>query len=707
MKPDDETPREDETPDAGTPEDAGDEHEPSPSTYAGRQRAGDGEEDLGEAEDPGDFDEPGFTDEFDRIERELDAELGDLENEDLDDDEIADADADAEAVEDADAEAAEDDANVDEAADADVDDAGDADEEEEAEEAAEAAPAAGATIEAETVTLADREEAKEAALAGLKARAGDGKAWETSTEHEQVGVAAAAEETEGEEIAPGARPIWARFLTASLVIVVSVAAATSISLLVYLTDIAEGLRDNGKFAEIADQLPEVNGGDPQNILIIGSDERQGVPNDHRSDTTILLRIDPDKQAISLLSIPRDLKVSIPNHGIDKFNAAYSYGGAKLTLRTVQNLTGVDIHHLVNINFTGFADAVNAIDCVYIDVDRRYFIPPESGIAEINLEAGYQRMCGYNALQYVRYRHDDNDLVRSARQQDFLREARGQVPPWKLIEDRNQLIQIFTDYTTSDIDDPVTLLELLKTLLAARNAELHEVHFPATLGTTYVTAGTKEISEAIDAFLGNEGTPGPPETGDADGAEDQGDADKPDGGKGDADKPDLKKPEPEPEGPPMENSSEQGQKYAHQISIKKTKTGEPMVKFPIFYPTQLIPGSLITNDSRAFPIDGPGDDKYWGYKMSIQVEGSAFGNGVPYEYYGISGTNWKDPPIISNPSETREIDGRDYELFWDGDRLRLVAWHDKHDNTYWVNNTLSQSLSGEQMLQIARSMQHDD
>ena len=60
------------------------------------------------------------------------------------------------------------------------------------------------------------------------------------------------------------------------------------------------------------------------------------------------------------------------------------------------------------------------------------------------------MCGFNALQYVRYRHDDNDLIRSARQQDFLREARQKVPPWKLIEDRNELLTIFTDYTTSDI-----------------------------------------------------------------------------------------------------------------------------------------------------------------------------------------------------------------------------------------------------------------
>ena len=135
----------------------------------------------------------------------------------------------------------------------------------------------------------------------------------------------------------------------------------------------------------------------------------------------------------MLSIPRDLKVNIPGHGIDKFNAAYSYGGPKLTLKVVKQLTGLDnINHVVNVDFTGFADAVNSIGCVYVDVDHHYYhsnvgLAPTEQYAEIDIPAGYQRMCGLNALQYVRYRHDDNDLVRSARQQEFLREARQELP----------------------------------------------------------------------------------------------------------------------------------------------------------------------------------------------------------------------------------------------------------------------------------------
>ena len=102
----------------------------------------------------------------------------------------------------------------------------------------------------------------------------------------------------------------------------------------------------------------------------------------------------------------------------------------------------------------------------------------------------------------------------------------------------------------------------------------------------------------------------------------------------------------------------------------------MVDFPIYYPTRLVPGSFIARDSRAFVIDGPGNDVYHGYKMVVDVPGDAFGHGLLDEYYGISGTDWIDPPILDNPSETRTIDGRDYELFYDGDRLRLVGWQDQ-------------------------------
>ena len=146
---------------------------------------------------------------------------------------------------------------------------------------------------------------------------------------------------------------------------------------------------------------------------------------------MLLRLDPDNEAIAVMSIPRDLKVEIPGVGTDKFNEAYAYGGPKLTLQVVKELTGLPINHVVNVDFLGFVRAVYAIGCVYVDVDRRYYhsnegVPASEQYAEINIQPGYQLLCGKKALQYVRYRHTDTDLVRSARQQDFISAARQRV-----------------------------------------------------------------------------------------------------------------------------------------------------------------------------------------------------------------------------------------------------------------------------------------
>jgi polyisoprenyl-teichoic acid--peptidoglycan teichoic acid transferase len=693
---------EDETPDVPSdddPAEAGEPEAPPPATWAGRRRAeGD------EAEAALDVDEP-----------EAEAEP---EGEEPDDGEPrAEEPRGEEPGEDEPEEGEE--PGEDEPGEGKPEDEGPEDEDPGEAEAADT----GETVEAETLVIADREEAEEAAMAGVRARtaahdveqehppdatpAADGPEAEAEAEEpraEETPAAVVPAPEDGDGKVPRAKPLWARFLAASLVIVVSMAAATSISLLVYLTDIAEGLSDNDALASLRDQLTEVDGGAPQTILILGSDKRLNTKGDPgRSDTTILLRVDPDQEAIALLSIPRDLRVSIPKLGVAKFNEAYTVGGPELTLEVVERLTDLEINHVVNINFTGFADAVNAIGCVYIDVDRRYFIPPESGTAEIDIEAGYQRLCGLKALQYVRFRHDDNDLVRSARQQDFMREARQKLPPGTLIRERNELLDIFTEYTTSDISDGVTLLELLKTFLAVQSAPVREVHFPADLGdgtSGYVTASEDAIKKTVEQFLGVGGTPGARPGGDSDKPPPEEDKQKPDDRGGD------RKSDDEPKqdfvGPEMDDSTEQGQLYANQMSKVQTGGGKPMIDFPIYYPTRLAPGSTINEASRAFPIDGPDKEAYRGYKMVVDIPGINFGNGLFSEYYGVSGTDWVDAPILDNPSETRTIDDRDYLLFYDGDRLRLVGFKTK-TAAYWVNNTLLQSLDEGQMLSIATSM----
>jgi polyisoprenyl-teichoic acid--peptidoglycan teichoic acid transferase len=118
------------------------------------------------------------------------------------------------------------------------------------------------------------------------------------------------------------------------------------------------------------------------------------------------------------------------------------------------------------------------------------------------------------------------------------------------------------------------------------------------------------------------------------------------------------------------------------------------RLPVFFPTKRTRGSLYAGPPRVYKIKGPHRKRYGAYRLVIK-------RGLVGEYYGLQGTTWKDPPILASPSEKRRVGRRTYELHYDGDRLRLVAWHTKRA-VYWVTNTLLQSLSERQMIAIARS-----
>ena len=102
----------------------------------------------------------------------------------------------------------------------------------------------------------------------------------------------------------------------------------------------------GPRLDLGESLAQAESGEPQTIMLLGSDERADTPEtepgefgDPRSDTVILVRLDPAKGATALMSLPRDLKVEIPGEGTGKLNDAYSYGGPKLVVDTVKKLTG--------------------------------------------------------------------------------------------------------------------------------------------------------------------------------------------------------------------------------------------------------------------------------------------------------------------------------------------------------------------------------
>jgi LCP family protein required for cell wall assembly len=503
---------------------------------------------------------------------------------------------------------------------------------------------------------------------------------------------------------PKKKRYWWRFTLAGLIIVAVTAAATSSAILLYIDSIAEaiGTKENKHLStELANQLQHVHGGEPETILIFGSDVRPEFGEEYgRSDTTILVRLDAEQNLISVMSIHRDLKTEIPGVGTEKFNAAYSYGGPKLAARVVKEMTGLKPTHIINIDFLGFVRAVDAIGCVYTDVDRRYYhsnvgVPPEEQYSEINIWPGYQKLCGKKALEYVRYRHTDTDIVRSARQQNFLSQVRHQISPLELITDNHNLIDILAKYTTSDITEAAELIELLDLLYELKGAEVNQVHFPATLGPSYVYSNPTLIHGAVREFLGETGYDAHREkvlpekqSKQAEGSQAQGKQKK------------KKKKHPTSAAadelvPAPEAGTEMGEKVARKVGAD----------FPVYYPTRLPPGASYQEDNPYERIVNP-----WVYHLrdKEKVRHGAYrmiGIYTPeYEptYFGVQGIQgWEDPPILDNPTETTTVGGREYSIYTDSGKIKMVAWH-RGSNTYWISNSLQQSLTNKQMMGVAES-----
>jgi LCP family protein required for cell wall assembly len=265
---------------------------------------------------------------------------------------------------------------------------------------------------------------------------------------------------------------------------------------------------------------------PAIALVAGYDVR-GAPNGpnpyagSNSDTLMLLRADPTNDTLSLLSFPRDLYVNIYCHGDavytqSRINSAWSIcgnNGPGATLDTMEKLTGLHINYLITLDFHAFTQIVDHLHGIYLNVDRRYFIAPNTGTSAINLHPGYQKLDGAEALSYVRYRHTDSDIYRTGRQQLFLDALKSRVKTSlsilnavKVIGDLKHNVEIARGGGGAVTPDEVkSYLGLLSGLPAGhlfRNAiPLNDFHFFQTVGGADVeSAPASAIHGAVQSFL---------------------------------------------------------------------------------------------------------------------------------------------------------------------------------------------------------------
>jgi LCP family protein required for cell wall assembly len=493
-----------------------------------------------------------------------------------------------------------------------------------------------------------------------------------------------------------------RGLLACLLVMALTATAVATTALRELDDALAPIRQPGRADIKIEDLDIPDPGGPRTFMVLGSDKREGADasSPPRSDTILLARADPDKDAISVMSIPRDLKVDIPGHGSGKINSAFEIGGRKggpsLVVKTVKKLfrdaTGqnLPITNVMVMDYGAFRRAVNYIDGVYVDVDRDYFNDNSSGerYATIDIDPGYQKLMGRDALDYVRYRHGDNDLVRAARQQDFLRQAKNAAGVRRLLAvgDFRHLIQVFSRYFRVDesLRSNKQVLSMLKLVLylSQKNPKVNEVRFrahdapnPQVDSNLLTTDG--DLKKVYREFMTARASTTPPAAASTPTARDR-EFEK-------VRKKRKRKPGPVPG---LEETRREGEDQA--------VIADPKLRFPFYFPTARLKGSTYAGtEPRTYTLKDETGKKRQAYRLVLRAPGVG-------EYYGVQGMTWKAPPLLDDPDATVTRGKRKLKLYYDGTRVRLVAWRTRKA-VYWVSNTLGQSIGKAQMIEIAASL----
>jgi polyisoprenyl-teichoic acid--peptidoglycan teichoic acid transferase len=500
---------------------------------------------------------------------------------------------------------------------------------------------------------------------------------------------------------PLGRRMWLRFAIAAILIIALSGTATATVALNTASSIAhEIFPEKNHIVTPKGLVTEVYGGGPQTFLVLGSDRRAKSKDTYdrsdppHSDTILLVRFDPEQGQTSVLSIPRDLMVNIKTpkgefYPSEKINAAYTYGselggtdgGIVLAAETIERevfpeLKG-QLNGIIDVDFEGFINVVDTLGCAYVNVDHRYLGGGalDEDYSSINLEPGYQKLCYEDALSYVRYRHDDSDFVRVARQQDFLRDLREQVSPNDL-EHIGTIAKAVGDAIRTNFKASASELLTLSKLIAFSQAKpLRQVKFKTTSvdqmvnGTSYVTSDPELERETLADFLhGREQPTLPPQSG-----------------------------RPRPSHHHHHHSSAFD---AAALNLYPTDGEDEAVKaalevpFPVLYPTLQV-GSSEQQQVRAYPLKNQQNIAHHAYVIvwALNTDGG---------YYDFEGTDWLNPPLFAH-ARTEMLDGQTYLLVDDGSHIHVIGWREGRV-LYWFTNTLLEELSNSQMFALAKSAQ---
>ncbi len=243
-----------------------------------------------------------------------------------------------------------------------------------------------------------------------------------------------------------------------------------------------------------------------NVLLIGidvslDDKRRVLPF-ARSDTLILVSFDPEHNQLNVLSIPRDTRAQIPGKGETKINAAYAYGGPKLTIATVRSFLGVPINYYVKLGAESFARIIDALGGIEINVEKDMKYEDWWGGLDINLKKGPQVLDGLQASNYIRFRHDETaDIGRVARQQKMLLALVQKAKTPATLVHAPQLLRAFSENTQTNLSMS-ELVTLGMFGLHIKSTDIHTATLPGSNSEDYWEPAPAKIRPLVaEMFYG--------------------------------------------------------------------------------------------------------------------------------------------------------------------------------------------------------------
>ncbi|NEP16304.1 MAG: LCP family protein [Leptolyngbya sp. SIO4C1] len=223
---------------------------------------------------------------------------------------------------------------------------------------------------------------------------------------------------------------------------------------------------------------------PVNILVMGLDEARDVegatPDDlvGRTDTMLLVRLDPETESVNVLSIPRDTRVEIPGYGLDKINQANFEGGAALAAQTVShNFNDVEIDRYIRVSTNAFREIVDLVGGVEVFVPKPMYYEDKTQGLLIDLEPGWQTLDGDEAEQFARFRQDSSgDIGRVQRQQILLKALKERLLSPATITQLPQIVRLLQRHIDTNLS-PEEMLALAGFGLQLEPESLHMVMLP--------------------------------------------------------------------------------------------------------------------------------------------------------------------------------------------------------------------------------------